>query len=787
MQFTEGIWMDRCGLKVHRAQKLWRYELYPDAVKVMVPAHKIKDISDTTRGPVLTFIFTAPREDMISVKVTHYRGKTVKGPAFSLNLQNNAAPQILDGEKELTFRSGRMETRIAKEGPFGFAFFYDGRLMTSAGNQGTAYVTDLDYEADKARDFNGREPVAYDSRTWMRELLSLDVGEYIYGLGERFTPLARNGQSADVWNRDGGSGGDQAYKNIPFYLSGKGYGVFVNTPGLVNFEFGTVNTRNVEFSVPGESLEYIVIGAEAPKGVLSGYTALTGRSPVPPAWSFGLWLSTSWEPETTDQTVLTFIEGMAEREIPLSVFHFDARWMDDFNCCDFVWSKRFGDARGLLKKLHGAGIRVCVWINPYVSQEGRLFDEGAAGGYFLKTKSGDVWQTDGWMSGMAIVDFTNPAACAWYKDRLGAIIDMGADCIKTDFGERIPTDVAYFDGSDPALMHNYYPFLYNKVIFEMLKEKKGGKNACVFSRSATAGTQQFPVNWGGDNEATYISMAESLRGGLSLCQSGFGFWAHDISGFSGTATPDLYKRWAAFGMLSTHSRLHGKETYRVPWLFDGESPGVLRFFTRLKCSLMPYLYAGAVKVNREGVPLMQAMALAYPRDRTCLPLDTQYMLGDDLLVAPVFKDSGEAEFYLPSGGWTDFLSGERFEGGRWHIRQYGYYGLPLLARAGAVIPVGGVDSTVEYEYNENLTFRWYAPETDGETRCPVYRMDEELALIAVAKREGRRLTFSVEGKGYWKLLWLGAKPVSVKGGSVMAGEQAYFIETSGGAISFEVE
>ena len=334
---------------------------------------------------------------------------------------------------------------------------------------------------------------------------------------------------------------------------------------------------------------------------------------------------------------MDFVNGMADRDIPLSVFHFDARWMDDFNCCDFIWADRFGDAPEMLRKIHEKGVKVCCWINPYVAQQSRLFPEGAENGYFIKRQDGSVWQSDNWMAGMAVVDFTNPAACKWYADRLGEIIDMGVDCIKTDFGERIPTDVIYFDGSDPRKMHNYYPYLYNKTIFGMLEEKRGKGEAIVFSRSSTTGTQQFPVNWGGDNEATYISMAESLRGGLSFCQSGFGYWAHDISGFVGTATPDLYKRWTAFGMLSTHSRLHGMSSYRVPWCFDEEACEVLSFFTKLKCSLMPYLFAGAVNVNLAGEPLMRAMMLEFPEDQTCLMLDRQYMLGDSLLVAPIFR------------------------------------------------------------------------------------------------------------------------------------------------------
>ena len=285
---------------------------------------------------------------------------------------------------------------------------------------------------------------------------------------------------------------------------------------------------------------------------------------------------------------------MAARGIPLHVFHFDCFWMKEFNWCDFQWDERcFPDPAGMLKRLKEHGLHICVWINPYIAQRSALFDEAAAGGYLLKRPNGDVWQWDQWQPGMGIVDFTNPAACKWFQDKLRALLDMGVDAFKTDFGERIPTDVVYFDGSDPFKMHNYYTYLYNKTVFDLLKEVRGEGEAVVFARSATAGGQQFPVHWGGDCTATFESMAESLRGGLSLGLSGFGFWSHDIGGFEQTATADVYKRWSAFGLLSSHSRLHGSSSYRVPWAYDEEAVDVLAKFTKLKCSLMPYLYGAA--------------------------------------------------------------------------------------------------------------------------------------------------------------------------------------------------
>ncbi|HEX5691126.1 MAG TPA: alpha-xylosidase, partial [Roseiflexaceae bacterium] len=329
-------------------------------------------------------------------------------------------------------------------------------------------------------------------------------------------------------------------------------------------------------------------------------------------------LTTSFTTNYDEATVTSFIQGMADRDLPLHVFHFDCFWMKEFHWVNFEWDTRvFPDPQAMLQRLKARGLRICVWINPYIAQRSAMFDEGMEHGYLVKLPDGDVWQWDRWQAGMALVDFTNPDACRWFGDKLRALIDMGVDSFKTDFGERIPTEVVYFDGADPVKMHNYYAYLYNKVVFEVLEERLGVGQAAVFARSATAGGQKFPVHWGGDSTATFESMAESLRGGLSLCLSGFGFWSHDIGGFEHTASADVYKRWCAFGLLSSHSRLHGSQSYRVPWLFDEEAVDVLRFFTRLKCRLMPYLFAAAVEAHASGVPMMRAMLLEFPDDPAC--------------------------------------------------------------------------------------------------------------------------------------------------------------------------
>jgi alpha-D-xyloside xylohydrolase len=294
------------------------------------------------------------------------------------------------------------------------------------------------------------------------------------------------------------------------------------------------------------------------------------------------------------------------------------------------------------------------------------------------------------------VDFTNPEAIRWFQNALRPLLRMGVDAIKTDCGDTLPPDGLFFDGSDPEVMHNYYAYLYNKAVFELLEQERGSGEACVFARAATATCQRFPVHWGGDSEGSYESMAETLRGGLSLGLCGYGFWSHDIGGFRSTPSPSVYKRWVAFGLLSSHSRLHGGASSRAPWLFDEEACEVLRHFTMLKCRLMPHLMAAAVQAQTTNQPILRAMLLEFPEDPTCRTLDRQYMLGDGLLVAPVFHDLA-VEYYLPRGNWTHLLTGESRIGGRWFNEEFDFFGLPLWIRNDALIAVGTSGARVDYD------------------------------------------------------------------------------------------
>jgi alpha-D-xyloside xylohydrolase len=721
MKFTNGYWNIRDGYQILNSVDVREVRTNKESVTVFAATKAIKHRGDTLNQPMLTLNYSSPMKNVIRVKVVHDQGQISKGPAFSIN-ETEPIVFINDNDEFVSLQSGDLCVKINKIGSWKVDYDFKGKRLTGNAQNTTGYVIDK------------------DGKSFVREQLDLDVGEYVYGLGERFTPYVKNGQVVDIWNDDGGTSSELAYKNIPFYITNKGYGVFVNDPGRVSYEIASEVVSRAQFSVSGESLEYFIIAGPALKDVLKNYTAMTGRASLPPAWTFGLWLTTSFTTNYDEQTVNSFIDGMAARDLPLHVFHFDCFWMKEFQWCDFEWDKAvFPDPENMLKRLKNKGLRICVWINSYIAQKSYMFKEGMDNGYLLKTKDGSVYQWDKWQAGMGLVDFTNPDAVKWFQSKLQRLVEMGVDCFKTDFGERIPEDAVYFDGSDPLKMHNYYTFLYNKAVFEVLEKAYGKNKAALFARSATAGGQQFPVHWGGDCSATYQSMAETLRGGLSLGLSGFGFWSHDISGFEKTASPDIYKRWVAFGMMSSHSRLHGNESYRVPWLFDEEAVDVLRFFTRLKCSLMPYLFAKAIDATTEGVPMMRAMVLEYTDDPTCATLDLQYMLGDSLLVAPIFNDESKAKYYLPDGSWTNFITGDVTEGGRWIKEKHSYMSIPLMVKENSIIAVGNENSKPDYDYADNVTLHVFELKDGTKVETTVYDTEAKENLNVNVTRKANEI------------------------------------------------
>ncbi len=735
MKFTEGYWLRKESVQASYASQAYTVEEIPNGMRIVAPERPIRSRADALDLTALVVEFVSAGHNDIAVTATHYQGYDNWEPRYDLDWNPDPVTvEITDEEAVMT--AGDITVRVRRS-DFYYRFEAGGRLLTSSGFRNLAYMR------TKKRPMSYRPGPHYltmEYEPYMVSELSLKPGETIYGFGERFTPFVKNGQTVTMWNEDGGTASEVSYKNVPLYVSSEHYAVFADHTGPVSFEVGTEKVEYVGMSIPGEEIRYHLIYGATPAELMDNYTALTGRPALPPAWSFGLWLSTSFKPEYDEETTGKLIAGMQDRKIPMRVFHFDCYWMKALHWCDFEWDDAvFSDVEGMLARYHEKGLKICCWVNPYVGQNNDFFRDGLANGYFLQRADGrGIKQVDNWQPGLAVLDVTNPEACAWYADKIRDLLRKGVDAIKTDFGERIPTDVEYYDGSDPEAMHNYYTYLYNKLVFETIEEERGVGNAVLFARSATAGSQKFPVHWGGDCSASYASMAETLRAGLSFAMSGFSFWSHDISGFESTATPDLYKRWVQFGIFSTHSRLHGADTYRVPWIFDEESVDVLRRFSELKNTLMPYIFRMAVQAHEHGTPVMRPMAFSFPEDPACRYLDMQYMLGDSLLVAPIFNEEGISDFYLPEGTWKNLLDGEILTGGKWYRRTYDYFHLGVFVRGNTLLAIGGNTQVPDYDYTQDLTLHYYLPADDLECRAEVTDLAGKVILTATAThREGK--------------------------------------------------
>ncbi|QRW15933.1 glycoside hydrolase family 31 protein [Rhizoctonia solani] len=712
MKFTDGLWLLREGVKPAFGLSVVKEDRRDDTLNLQVATRPIRHRGDTLGGPVLDVQLTSPAEGIIGVNITHFAGQKKKGPEFELF--PDGAPtkpniQITKSETGTSFTSGGLTARVATQAVTmnGIATnsYYidflgkDGRLLTSAGPKSQA-VVDIPYKftigsaantscmtTDRSSNPNPPPPPEYVR--YILSELTLSAGELVYGMGEQFGGYIKNGQVISVWNRDGGTSSEQAYKCVPFYITSKGYGVFINHPGEVEFEVGSEKASRVGTSVAGEQLQYYVIYGPTPLEVLEKYTLLTGRPGG-------------------------FLTGMKERNCDVSVFHLDCFWMAQYEWTSFTFDPdNFPNPKEYLASLKKQfGVKICVWSNQPIYQSIRIhFNEGVEGDYLIKRTNGDVWQWNLWQPGLAIVDVTNPAAREWYKNKLRTLLDLGVDAFKTDFGERIPhANVQYHDGSDPYRMHNAYAQIYNKLVFEVLEERFGKDEACVFARSATAGGQRFPVHWGGDCESTWEAMAETLRGGLSLTLSGFGFTSHDIGGFEGHPPAEIYMRWLAFGLFSSHSRLHGSSSYRVPWNYGEEASKVLAKFLDAKHRLMPYLYAAAIEAHETGHPVQRATFLEFPNDRTSYFLDAQYFLGHSLLVIPVFApDTEEIEFYVPTGRWTPlFGSTKVITGPAWVRAKVPYDEIPVLVRQGTILALGKPDlKRANYQLNKELEIRVY--------------------------------------------------------------------------------
>ncbi len=517
------------------------------------------------------------------------------------------------------------------------------------------------------------------------ESFTLQPGEAVYGLGEQFGPLNKVGQTIGLWHFEGlGNTSGRTYKNIPFFMSTQGYGVFLNESRPATFWVGSKEHAKTQLAVEGNLIDYYFFYGPSFKRILFNYTALTGRAPILPKWSFGTWMSRI--SYFTQAQVLDTAKKIRELEFPCDVISIDTGWFEKDWRCDWKFDgKRFPDPEGMFAQLADMGFRACLWQTPYVMDETELYQEAKKKGVIAKNNSPFLFV---WGYPAHPIDFSKPEATQWYQERIGRLFDQGASVMKIDFGEGVepPMEFERYDGRQ---MHNLYPLLYQKAAFEKTREHFG--QGIIWARSAYAGSQRYPLHWSGDNSSNFENMLCSLRGGLSLGLCGFSFWSQDPGGFVGTPDDQLYVRWTQLSVFQSHIRFHGNPPrFREPWNYSDEAQAIVRDFLNLRYRLMPYLYTEAQVAAERGLPMMSPLVIEFQDDPTVHNIEDQFMCGRSLLVAPILSRNDSRLFYLPEGTWYDYWNGEKLAGRQWLRRTVPLERIPLFVRAGSVLPTGAV-------------------------------------------------------------------------------------------------
>ena len=536
------------------------------------------------------------------------------------------------------------------------------------------------------------------------ENFDLAYDECIYGLGEKFLNLNKVGQTLDLNMMDAlGVASPRSYKNVPFFVSNKGYGVFFNHSSLATVWVGSMSAMDVQWGLEDDFLDYYVFLGDI-KQVLNRYTDLTGKGSLPPAWTFGYWQS-KISYQSADE-VLDIARNMRENHVPCDVIHLDTFWFEKDWLCDLQFSKtRFPDPAGFLAQLAEMGIKVSLWQIPYIPEGSALFDDLLKVDGFVKDANGGLAPggfcfTPGFKGRVGVMDYSNPAAVRVQMEYFRKLFRLGVKAIKTDFGEAAPKTGVYADGRPGRQHHNLYPLLYNKALFETTAEETG--EGVVWARSAWAGSQRYPLHWGGDNSPNYFNLLPQLAGGLSFGLSGFQFWSQDIGGFCGTTNDQLLIRWMQIGMFISHSRVHGygdRELYK----FAPDTLRICRDYLRLRYALMPYMYAQARSCVETSLPMLRALVVEFQNDPTTWNMTDEWLFGDDLLVAPIFDESNRRRVYLPAGTWTDFWSGDRIEGPCWMEVEADIESMPLYIREGGLVPMCEPQNYVGEKPIEQLT------------------------------------------------------------------------------------
>lgn len=613
--------------------------------------------------------------------------------------------KVTETNEQITYTSLFGEVRIIKN-PWHIEFYDNkGNLLTRTQNVNDphSFLSSTPFSfVRRAGDLSRRFAAAFE----------LAPDEKIFGCGESFTRLNKRGQKINLTTRDGmGVQGQLMYKPIPFFLSSNGYAMFVHTSTPLTFDFGQhYDQHNVIYSADDNLDLFIFLGE--PKDILSEYTAVTGRSPVPPLWSFGFWMSRiTYKSEDEVRNVAT---KLRQYKIPTDVIHLDTGWFETDWRSNYLFStSRFRDPAKMITDLKKDGFHISLWQYTYFTPKNELFKEIVEKNYAVKNEGGTMPFED------AVLDMSNPAAVKWYQEKLANLLKLGVGAIKVDFGENAPISGQYFSGKSGLYEHNLYPLRYNKAVADITKQITG--DSIIWARSAWAGSQRYPLHWGGDAENTNSAMAAELRGGLSFGLSGFTYWSHDVGGFVDRAPRELYRRWLAFGVLTSHTRAHGAPP-REPWEYDEKLTDDFRRALNLRYSLLPYIYTQAKDSSERGFPMLRTLFFEFPQDPTSWLIEDEYMFGSNLLVAPLFEEKNSRRVYLPPGAWIDYQTARVYQGERWHEIAAGEIPVILLVKNNSALPlVKPAQSTAEIDWN-NIELKVFS--TDGRPVSATFALPE---------------------------------------------------------------
>lgn len=567
---------------------------------------------------------------------------------------------------------------------------------------------------------------------------TLSPDEKIYGLGESYQSFNKRGQKVVLWTDDAnGIQNESMYKPIPFYMSSRGYGVFMHTSTPITCDFGKYWAGANSMMIGDEELDlFFFLGT--PKEILSAYTDLTGKAEMPPLWSFGFWMSRITY--FSQQEGLMVADKLRVNRIPTDVLHFDTGWFETDWRCDYKFSpSRFEDPAAMIKQLKSKGIETCLWQLPYFVPKNSLFQEIIDKGLFVKNDKGNLPYED------AVLDFSNPETVSWYQQKIKGLLDLGVAAIKVDFGEAAPAKGIYASGKTGFYEHNLYPLRYNKAVSDITKEVTGDR--IIWARSTWAGSQRYPLHWGGDPANTNSAMSATLRGGLSIGLSGFSFWSHDIGGFTLKKPIDVYRRWTPFGMLTSHVRSHGAPPTE-PWEYGKEFMDGFRKADEMRYKLMSYIYAQAKECSMNGWPMMRALFVEYPNDPGSWLIDNEYLFGSDILVAPMFEETSEREVYLPDGEWVDYQTGKTYTKG-WHRVAAGEIPIVMLVRSGAIIPhVGLAQSTKDIDWSK-ITLKIYG---SAERYTGIVYLPGEEKPFTLEIKDRKVVNDPLKGKVKWEII-----------------------------------